>query len=211
VLTVLARFGLHRRRLVLVVTAVFLALAGAVGGGVAAELSGGGFDDPQAESIQAARLLEEQFGSGNANLVLLVTAPAGVDDPPSVASALELVDRLDREPGVTQVTSWWTAGRPEGMRSRDGDQAVILARMPGADDAAVMRVEELGPRYAQPYEGLDVQIGGLSPRHSGKTSRAGSRSPCPSWLPTGRVRATTRSARTPCRCPGSAGWSGSMP
>lgn len=155
-----ARIAVARRRLVLLVTGLFLALAGGLGGGVAAELSGGGFDDPQAESTQAASILEEQFGSGAPNLVLLVTAPGGVGEPAAVASATELVAQLDDEPGVTQVTSWWTSGRPAGLRSRDGDKAVVLARITGADDAAVTRVEELAPRYHQPYEGLDVQVGG---------------------------------------------------
>ncbi|MDQ3612028.1 MAG: MMPL family transporter, partial [Actinomycetota bacterium] len=156
----LGRLVLLRRRLVLLATVLFLAVAGILGGGVAAELSGGGFEDPQAESTQAARVLEEQFGSGAPNLVLLVTAPGGVEEPAAVASATELVERLAAEPGVTQVASWWTSGRPDGLKSRDGTQAVILARMPGADDAAVLRVEELGPRFAGDYEGLAVQVGG---------------------------------------------------
>ncbi len=156
----LGRLVLLRRRLVLLATVLFLAVAGTLGGGVAAELSGGGFEDPQAESTQAARILEAQFGSGAPNLVLLVTAPGGVEDPAAVASATELVDQLAAEPGVTQVASWWTSGRPDGLRSRDGDKAAILARLPGADDAAVLRVEELGPRFAGDYEGLDVQVGG---------------------------------------------------
>ncbi len=156
----LGRLLLLRRRLVLLATVLFLAVAGTLGGGVAAELSGGGFEDPQAESTQAARILEAQFGSGAPNLVLLVTAPGGVEDPAAVASATELVDQLAAEPGVTQVASWWTSGRPDGLRSRDGDKAAILARLPGADDAAVQRVEELGPRFAGDYEGLDVQVGG---------------------------------------------------
>jgi RND superfamily putative drug exporter len=156
----LGRLVLLRRRLVLLATVLFLAVAGTLGGGVAAELSGGGFEDPQAESTQAARILEAQFGSGAPNLVLLVTAPGGVEDPAAVASATELVDQLAAEPGVTQVASWWTSGRPDGLRSRDGSKAVILARIPGADDAAVLRVEELGPRFAGDYEGLDVQVGG---------------------------------------------------
>jgi len=159
-MTRLGRLVLLRRRLVLLATVLFLAVAGTLGGGVAAELSGGGFEDPQAESTKAARVLEEQFGSGAPNLVLLVSAGGGVDDPAAVASATELVERLAAEPGVTQVASWWTSGRPDGLRSRDGDKAAILARIPGADDAAVQRVEELGPRYAGPYEGLDVAVGG---------------------------------------------------
>ena len=49
----LANLAVARRRLVLLVTVLFLALAGGLGGGVAGELSGGGFDDPKAESVRA--------------------------------------------------------------------------------------------------------------------------------------------------------------
>ncbi len=155
-----AAVAVARRRLVLVLAVVFLALAGALGGGVAGELSGGGFDDGRSESVRAAAALQEQFGSGAPNLVLLVTAPDGIDDPAAVRSAERLVRALSAEPGVGQVTSWWTSGHPAGLASRDGDRALVLARIAGADDAAVTRVEELAPRYAGSRDGLDVQVGG---------------------------------------------------
>ena len=80
-LTRLARLSVRRRRWVLALTALLLAVAGYLGGGVAEELSPGGFDDPSSESTVAARLLEEQFGSGAQNLVLLVEATGGVEEP----------------------------------------------------------------------------------------------------------------------------------
>ena len=159
-LTRLAGLAVARRRLVLVVTALFLAVAGTFGGGVAAELSGGGFDDPDAESVRAAQVLEEQFGSGAPNLVLLARAPNGVDDPAAVAAGEALVARLSAEPGISGVTSWWTSGRPDALKARDDSSAVVLARIAGADDAAVTRVEELAPSYRGEFRGLQVEIGG---------------------------------------------------
>ena len=156
----IARLAVVRRRSVLVTTVLFLALAGALGGGVAGELSGGGFDDPDAESVRATQLLEEQFGSGAPNLVLLVRAPDGVDDPASVRAGEALAARLAAEPGVVQVRSWWSSGRPDALRSRDGSSAVVMARLTGADDAAVTRVEELAPRYRGDFQGLEVSVGG---------------------------------------------------
>jgi RND superfamily putative drug exporter len=159
-LTRLASFAVARRRLVLVVTALFLAVAGGLGGGVAAELSGGGFDDPKAESVAAAEVLEEQFGSGAPNLVLLVKTPDGADDPAAVAAGQALVKRLSAEEGVVQVTSWWTSGRPDALKARDGSSAVVLARIVGADDAFVRRVEELAPDYRGTFQGFEVEVGG---------------------------------------------------
>ncbi len=156
----LAGLAVARRRLVLVVTVVFLAVAGALGGGVAGELSGGGFDDPQAESVHAAQVLEEQFGSGAPNLVLLARAPGGVDDPAAVAAGTALAERLAAEPGVVQVTSWWTSGRPDSLKAADGSSAVVLARLTGGDEHAVDRVEELAPSYRGDFQGLQVEVGG---------------------------------------------------
>ncbi|MCW2613564.1 MAG: putative rane protein [Frankiales bacterium] len=156
-----ASLAVARRRLVLLVTAVFLVLAGGLGGGVAAELSGGGFDDPDSESVRAERVLERQFGTGAPNLVLLVTAEQGVDDAAATASAERLVADLAHEPGVTGASSWWTSGRPDSLRSRDGDQALVLARVAeDGGDGGTSVVEDLAPRYDGAYEGLDVQVGG---------------------------------------------------
>ena len=158
----LAGVAIGRRRLVLVLTAAFLALAGALGGGVAQELSGGGFDDPDAESVRAARVLEQQFDSGAPNLILLASAPDGVDDPAAVAAGTALVERLAAEDGVAQVTSWWTSGRPDALRARDGSSAVVMARLTGEDDDFVRRVEELAPDYRGQFGPLEVSVGGLA-------------------------------------------------
>jgi RND superfamily putative drug exporter len=86
VLTRLASFSVARRRLVLVLALVFMALAGGIGGSVAKELSGGGFDDPKSPSEQAAQLLHDQFGSGTPTIALLLTSKGNVNDP-AVAAA----------------------------------------------------------------------------------------------------------------------------
>jgi RND superfamily putative drug exporter len=145
---------------VLTLTALLLAVAGYLGGGVAQELSPGGFDDPSSESTTAARLLEEQFDSGARNLVLLVEAPQGVDDPAAVAAGTELTARLAEEPGVSQVSSWWTAGQPDALRSNDGTAALVLAHLSGDEAQVIERVEELAPEYRGEYSGLQVSVGG---------------------------------------------------
>jgi RND superfamily putative drug exporter len=160
VLHSLALFAVARRRLVLVATVLFLALAGGIGGGVAGSLSGGGFDDPAAESVRAAQVLQEQFGAGAPNLVLLARAPQGIEEPAAVRAGEQLVAELAAEPGVVQVRSWWTSGRPEALRSRDGSAALVMARLTGTDDAVDRRVEELAPKLRGQQGVLDVTVGG---------------------------------------------------
>jgi RND superfamily putative drug exporter len=157
VLTRLAHRVTAIPRTVLLLALAFLVLAGAVGGSVAANLSAGGFDDPDAEAVRATQLLEEQFGGGSPNLLLLVTAPDGVD---AVADAgLALTERLAAEPGVTQVVSYWATGA-SALRSEDGTQALVLGRLTGTEDEQIDRVEELGPRYESDDGAVRVQVGG---------------------------------------------------
>src|SRR4051812_11417391 len=139
-----------------------MALAGAIGGGVAKELSGGGFDDPKAPSEQAAALLHAQFGSGTPTIALLLTSKGNVDDPAIAAAGQKLAAQFAGERGVTQVVSYWSVGRPETLRSRDGHRALVLARIQGSDDQMVDRAAELTPSYSKSIEGFDVRVGGIA-------------------------------------------------
>ena len=147
-----------RRRLVLVLALVFLAIAGGVGGGVAKELSAGGFADPKQQSERAAAALDSTFHTGASNFVLLVTTPAGVDKAPGPGVAL--TTKLAGEPGVTDVVSYWTVGRPDTLRSKDSSQAIVLARLTGSQDDTVKKAKALGKVYDGSFQGLTVRTGG---------------------------------------------------
>jgi RND superfamily putative drug exporter len=147
-----------RRRLVLVLAVIFLAIAGGLGGSVAKELSAGGFSDPKQQSEVAAAALEKDFGTGPSNYLLLVTAPQGVDKVGAAGTAL--TRRLAAETGVKDVQSYWTAGHPKTMRSRDGKQAIVLARLQGSQDDAVTKAKALAKKYDGSFRGLTVASGG---------------------------------------------------
>src|SRR5690554_5058411 len=103
----------RRATAVLVAALVAVAVAGAIGGDVADSLSAGGFSTPDAEATRASDLLEDEFGAGPPNLVLLVRPTNEATDlqAPEVASAaLALTDELAAEPHVTDVVSYWSLG-----------------------------------------------------------------------------------------------------
>jgi putative drug exporter of the RND superfamily len=145
-LTRLGWFAVRRRRLVLSLTALFMVVAAVVGSGAFGVLKGAGFDDPAAESSQAERLLEERFGGGDPNIVLIASTDAGsVDDAGTATSGLELAGRLDAIDGVEQVASYWSLGSPEALRSTDGDSALILGRVTGSEteiEEAIAQVKD---------------------------------------------------------------------
>jgi RND superfamily putative drug exporter len=160
----LSRLGkliVRRRAVVLVLALLATAAAGLIGGGVAAHLSNGGFQDPSAESTVAANLLERQFHAAVPNLVLLVTARQGSVDSVAVRQAgLALTSRLDHEPSVDAASSYWTLGDAAPLASRNRSQALVLAHLRGSDDQVAKEVKALAPRYQFTDATVKVMAGG---------------------------------------------------
>ncbi len=161
----LGRFTYRRRWFVLAGTVVFLAAAVFTGLSVFDKLGSGGFEDSNAESSRATALLAERYDAGSPDLVLLVTAPNGdVDASGAVRDGADLTQALIDEPGVENVVSYWSpqaeGGGNPGLRSTDGDKALVLVRLSGDEKQA----DPVSTRLQDTYEGaagdLDVQIGG---------------------------------------------------
>ena len=133
-LTRIGTFAVRRRRLVLVAAVVIFAVSGAVGGGVAKELSSGGFDDPAAESTKAEDYLLDHFqAAGTPNIVLLVTADPGttVDTPEVAYAGAALTTELAAEPHMAYVASYWSTGGAPPLKTATGSRALVFARYDG--------------------------------------------------------------------------------
>jgi len=157
-----ANLAVRRRVAILVTALVGLILAGALGGGVASRLSSGGFEDAGAESTKAERALEEHFG-GQANFVLLVKARNGNVDTAEVTKAgTDVTNRLSAEPTVAFAASYWTLGKPQPLRARESDSALVLARIRGTQDEVNKAAKELIPRYTTDDATVQVRPGGIS-------------------------------------------------
>ncbi|GHJ90701.1 membrane protein [Streptomyces sp. NE5-10] len=164
------RFVTARPRLTLLVALVLTALAVFAGGGVGDRMGSGGWEDPSAESTYATEALEREFPGSQPNLLLLVDAgKAGVDDPAVAAEARRLTERLTAEPGVEGVGSYWTTGSP-ALRSEDGTQAVVAARIAGEEKAAGEVLDRIAPSYQGTRGPVEVTLGGgLAVRHEMQT------------------------------------------
>ena len=165
----IAHFAVARRRLVLVASVVLFALGGALGGGVAEELSSGGFDDPGSESFQADQTLLETFGTGVPNIVLLVSVPdtpgdvPAVDDPAVQAAGLALTERLASTEHLTNVVSYWSIGNQAPLRSDAGDRALVIGRIAGTQDEVDERIAEIAPEFeGVGAEGLETEVTGYA-------------------------------------------------
>jgi RND superfamily putative drug exporter len=152
------------RVLVLIGALAGLIGAGVFGGGVADSLSNGGFEDPSAESVKAADVLESQFGVADPAVVLIVTAPGGsVDDPEVVQAGLAITAQLGAEKGVTSASSYWDLGGPAPLRSVAGDRALVFATLSGDQGEVLNRSGELADEYRGTRDGLDIAVAGQGP------------------------------------------------
>ncbi|MER5835640.1 MMPL family transporter [Streptomyces sp. NPDC002130] len=164
------RFVTARPRLSLLVALVLTVLAVLAGSGVADRLGAGGWEDPAAESTYATKALEREFPGSQPNLLLLVDAgEASVDDPAVAAEAERLAERLAGERGVTGIGSYWQSGAP-ALRSKDGHEALIAARITGDEKTAGETLERLAPHYRGTHGPVRVDVGGpVAVRHEMQT------------------------------------------
>ena len=171
----LAGVLMRRRRWVWVGAVLFVVVAAGLGGGVEKRLSSGGFADPNAESTKAGELLRKDFGQQDPNLVMVITAKQGsVDDPANAAAGLELTNRLASEKYISFAGSYWSLGQVPPLKSTDGTQAMLLARITGTDDDVDDRVPTVLETYDKDFGPLTVAITGMGPvfREVGETIKA---------------------------------------
>jgi RND superfamily putative drug exporter len=163
VLTRLAQFVIRRRKGVLAASLIVLILAGAVGGSVSSKLSSGGFDNPSSESSQASKLLDHQFHTGDPNIVLVVRAVHGTVDGAAVARAgKELTDLTAAQPNVGQAISYWSLGNVPPLRSKDGKEALVLARLAGTDDQVNQRIPAIAKALGRHDGTVSVTVTGFA-------------------------------------------------
>ncbi|MEV3948601.1 MMPL family transporter [Streptomyces halstedii] len=154
------RFVTARPRLALLAALVITVLAVFAGSGVADRMGSGGWTAPGAESTYATKALEREFPASQPNLLLLVhSGSASVDDPAVAAEAARLTERLAAEEGVTGVGSYWQ-GKSPALRSEDGHEALVVARIEGEEEAAGEILDRIAPAYRGEHGPVEVSVGG---------------------------------------------------
>ena len=92
-----------------------------------------------------------------------MTAERGnVDDPDVGAAAEALATRLAGEKSVARSVSYWGAGSPPPLRSKDGRQALVLASLRGNEDQVLDAARDLSPGYTRDDAAITVSVGGFA-------------------------------------------------
>ncbi len=96
-------------------------------------------------------------------MVLLVTAPAGVDDPAVAERGAALTEELAQVEGVQSAASYWSLRAPP-LASADGTQAMVLAVLDDDVEEAVFdeRLEAIAADFTRPGDDYDVRVGGAA-------------------------------------------------
>jgi RND superfamily putative drug exporter len=171
-LTMLSAAVSKRRRLVLGLALLFCVVAAALGGTVSAKLSAGGYAVPGGQSATASAMLSSQFATGEPNLVLLVETPDGADDTQTAQSGAALTAEVAAMPGVQQAASYWSLGRVPVLRSLDGDSALLLVNLKGNEDEVNRTLDQIRPRLAGGFDGLQVKFGGQAEAYRALTEQS---------------------------------------
>ena len=155
----LARLTSRRARRVVVIAAIAAVAAGVLGTGVADGLNPYGAEDPATESIRAADRVEAATGlDPSLGLVALVRTVAGPGDDRSRARIERVARRIERDPAVGRVTTFY-GSRDRAMVSRDGRSQFIAVNLKAVPDG---EQQDAAERLGEDLNGSTVKLGGFA-------------------------------------------------
>ena len=149
------------RRIVAIALLVMVA-CGVFGIPVAKHLSAGGFQDPTSESAQATKLLVDEFGQGDMELLISITSEDGAQGAAARSVGTDIAAQLRASRYVAEVTSAWTAPPPAApaLISKDGKTGLIVAGITGGETGAQKHAKELTDQLVHDRGGVTVRVGG---------------------------------------------------
>ncbi|MCD0448074.1 MMPL family transporter [Actinocorallia sp. API 0066] len=122
------RLVYRRRKPILWLSLAAVVFFGVWGTGVFGALTtAGGFDTPGSESYKAAEILDEEFGRGEPDVIVLYRGAA--DDVATEAAVTLSLDALPKDK-VADVATYWSTGSPQ-FRSEDGKSTYAVLTLTG--------------------------------------------------------------------------------
>ncbi|WP_228002435.1 MMPL family transporter [Nocardia australiensis] len=160
----IAHLATRHPRTILLAAVLLAVLCGVFGAAATSHMKTGGFTSDDAESTQVSRLIADNFGGAEPNLILLVSADAGADSPAAQAAGARLVDTLRARVDVIGVQSYWSVPPPlsTALRSKDGKSALVLGYITGEETAAQQVAGDIAKQVTGTADGVTVDQGGLS-------------------------------------------------
>lgn len=160
----LATFGraLYRARWFVLLAALLVVLGAAYfGSGLFPLLKAGGFADPNSQSAQAQRLLDQQLGGSTADVILLMRSDTlQATDPSFSEPAMQMLSRIQSRPEVGSITSYYSTHSSRFL-SRDGRETFAVVQLATTDmNLKVQQYKTLLPLFTATSSAFHVSVGG---------------------------------------------------
>ena len=157
----LGRLAVRRRWGIVAAYVLLLPVAVWLGGPVLGRLRVGGFEDPGAESWRVRTELVRELGVGVTDVIALYSGKTGsVDDPAMRTGVLAAIEKVEQQPGVLRVMSYYTTGAA-ALVSRDRAATFIVVTLAGDNQQRQGIFERIKGDFA--VDGLDVAFAGFVP------------------------------------------------
>ena len=156
------RIVYRRRRLVVIITLVIVAFAGAWGTGVFGSLqSAGGFNTPNSQSQHSSDLAAAAFGRDTGDVVVLYqSATRTVADPAYRAAVTRTLGALPRSQ-IESVATYWSTGSRQFVSASGRETYAVIELAGGSDAARIKSFDAISGKLAAP--GLTERAGGEIP------------------------------------------------
>ncbi|MGI5153446.1 MMPL family transporter [Plantactinospora sp. CA-294935] len=138
---------------------LLVAVGATWGTGVFGSLTGGGFEDPDSESVRTDQRISAELGNQGADLLVLYSSPSSTADQPAFRDPVTgTLDRLRQHPEVARVTSWYDSQAPALLSTdRHATYAAVQLRATDPDEQSEA-YRELRPTLDAP--GITTEVGG---------------------------------------------------
>ncbi|MFE9575051.1 MMPL family transporter [Nocardia sp. NPDC006044] len=158
----LSRLVAASPKLVLAAAVCCTVLFGLFGLNLQNRVSIGGFDDPGSESAQVDKVVRDQLGPQNPDVIAVYTVPPGqtlADLGPRVTQA---VDRIAPDRLARKVETYWNNSPPRQglLRSTDGRQALAVVFLAGDETQRIAAYPDIAAALRIP--GVDTRFAGYS-------------------------------------------------
>lgn len=163
-LQAITRLAIAAPRRIIGIAVLVLVAAAAFGLPVINSLSGGGFQDPTSESSRATEVLRNKFNETDQQMLIVVTAPAGVQSSQARDVGTDIANRLKTSPWVLNVSSAWTSPPQTAAQlvSKDHKSGMIVAGLKGGENDAQKYASALTDELVHDREGVTVRAGGMA-------------------------------------------------
>lgn len=157
----LARATTRWPKTIVVAALIFIGVCSVFAIKATKDMQTAGYTNPSSQSAQAEALLQQKFAVGQPNLVLLVNAPSGVNNPAVSAEAKTLTAQLASHSQIIGVSSYWSTHSPL-MRAKDGKSGLIVGYIKGTQNQQTDLVNAIEPGLRGKHGPVIVTIGGTA-------------------------------------------------